>query len=340
MKSFSLVTLCFFTVISGKLFSQIEQSDNAEKIFEKVDIDATFPGGEKAWTSFLIKHLNANVPVDKGAPAGKYTVWIQFIVDKEGNVTALTPLTSQGYGMEEEVMRILKLVPKWSPASQDGRYVKAYRKQPVTFIVEDESFEVKITYGQYIFAGINNPITVYPTKANPENLSVTISQGTITGSDGSYLVRVNNADGAIMTIYNKKKLLGRYSFSVTYPNAADSTNPLIRKEKAENLIWASAGINPEYPGGEKEWTKFLKENVNSSIPISNGAPKGEYTVWIFFLVDKNGQASDWDTISNPGFGMKEEALRVVKKVSSWLPAVQSGQKVKCFKSVAITFKVG
>ncbi|MEQ1678624.1 MAG: energy transducer TonB, partial [Chitinophagaceae bacterium] len=47
-------------------------------------------------------------------------------------------LTNHGYGMEEEAMRVIKKGPKWTPAVQNGRQVKAYRKQPITFQVQGE----------------------------------------------------------------------------------------------------------------------------------------------------------------------------------------------------------
>ena len=79
--------------------------------------------------------LNANAPVDNGAPAGKYTVYVQFIVDREGNISEVKALTNNGYGMEDEAVRVIKRGPKWTPAVQNGRQVKAYRKQPITFVV-------------------------------------------------------------------------------------------------------------------------------------------------------------------------------------------------------------
>ena len=108
-----------------------------ESIFEKVEIEASFPGGDEAWIKFLQSHLDPTVPTRMRAPKGKYTVWIQFIVDKDGKILDFKTLTTNGYGMEKEVIRILKKSPKWKPAMQDGRTVKAYRKQPVTFVVED-----------------------------------------------------------------------------------------------------------------------------------------------------------------------------------------------------------
>lgn len=109
------------------------------KIYEKVEIEAAFPGGVKAWREFLEINLRAATPVYNGAPAGKYTIVMQFVVDKEGNISNIKPLTNHGYGMEAEVLRVLKKGPKWSPAIQDGRPVNAFRKQPVTFQIMNES---------------------------------------------------------------------------------------------------------------------------------------------------------------------------------------------------------
>jgi protein TonB len=102
--------------------------------FRSVEVDAKFIG---SWEKFLYRNLNANVPVDNGAPAGKYTVLVEFVVDLEGNVSDLKALTNHGYGMEQEAIRALKKATKWEPAFQNGQHVKAYRKQPITFVVEE-----------------------------------------------------------------------------------------------------------------------------------------------------------------------------------------------------------
>ncbi len=113
------------------------------KIFNKVEIEASYPGGEAAWRRYLEQNLNAETPVKHKAPAGTYTVVIQFVVDKHGVVSDIRALTNHGYEMEEEVIRLLKKAPRWNPAVQDGRIVRAYRKQPVTFMVLEESRKEK-----------------------------------------------------------------------------------------------------------------------------------------------------------------------------------------------------
>lgn len=105
------------------------------EIFDKVEIEAEFKGD---WVKFLTRNINAQVPSDNGAPPGNYKVIIQFVVDVDGSVSDIKPLTDLGFGMEKEAMRVLQKATKWEAAIQNGRKVKAYRKQPITFQVTNE----------------------------------------------------------------------------------------------------------------------------------------------------------------------------------------------------------
>ncbi|MGH2553680.1 MAG: energy transducer TonB [Chitinophagaceae bacterium] len=194
-----------------------EPESDFDIIFEKVDIEATFPGGDQAWRKYLEKTLKADVPVDHGAPVGLYTTLIQFVVDKDGNISDVKALTNLGYGMEEEVISVIKKGPKWKPASQNGKMVKAYRKQPVTFMVDDESISVIAKKGYTLNAGEDNLVRIEMYKVKDNDLEFNISEGSITRiSEGQFNIRVENAGRIILTIINAKKKneSGRVSFDV------------------------------------------------------------------------------------------------------------------------------
>lgn len=126
-------------VDEGKAIVAAPKDDtDYDQTFTKVEVEAAFPGGASAWAKYVQRSLNANVPIDNEAPSGSYQVVVQFIVDKEGNVSDVKALTNHGYGMEEEAVRVIKRGPKWTPAIQNGRNVRAYRKQPITFIVSEQ----------------------------------------------------------------------------------------------------------------------------------------------------------------------------------------------------------
>jgi protein TonB len=122
----------------GKQIVEEKKEEDENKIFDKVEIEAAFPGGDGKWRQYLERNCNGQVATDNGAPEGTYTTIVQFVVDKEGNISDVKSLTNHGYGMEEEAMRVIRKGPKWTPAVQNGRQVKAYRKQPITFQVTSE----------------------------------------------------------------------------------------------------------------------------------------------------------------------------------------------------------
>jgi protein TonB len=109
-----------------------------EQIFIRVEQEAEFPGGVEGWKDYLQKHLRADVPVKNGAPVGQYEVVVLFIVAKDGSISDVRATTNMGYGMEDEVVRIIKKGPKWIPGYQNGRKVNSYRRQPVIFVVENQ----------------------------------------------------------------------------------------------------------------------------------------------------------------------------------------------------------
>lgn len=119
----------------GKGIIQPKEEKEPEEIKTTVDVPAKFEGN---WIKFLQKNLNANTPVDNGAEPGRYSVVVQFVVDKEGNVSDIKALTNHGYGVEEEAVRVLRKAPKWQPAMAAGFTVKAYHKQVIVFEVTEE----------------------------------------------------------------------------------------------------------------------------------------------------------------------------------------------------------
>ena len=125
-------------VDEGKGVVEVKKEEDENKIFDKVEIEAAFPGGDAKWRQYLERNANGQVATDNGAPEGTYTTVVQFVVDKEGNISDVKALTNHGYGMEQEAIRVIQKGPKWTPAVQNGRQVKAYRKQPITFQVQGE----------------------------------------------------------------------------------------------------------------------------------------------------------------------------------------------------------
>jgi protein TonB len=107
-----------------------KEEEDWNKVFTKVEIESEYPGGKRAWMLFLNRKLRPSNDVEG-------TIVVQFIVDKEGNVSEVQAIS----GPEElraESVRVIKLSGKWTPAIQNGQPVKSYKKQPIIFRLEAE----------------------------------------------------------------------------------------------------------------------------------------------------------------------------------------------------------
>lgn len=105
--------------------------DNSIKDFASVEVLPEFPGGEKAFGSFLSKNINYPPMARENNISGR--VFISFVVEKDGQLTDIKVLRGLGYGTDEEAVRVLKKSPKWKPGIQNGRAVRVQYTIPISF---------------------------------------------------------------------------------------------------------------------------------------------------------------------------------------------------------------
>ncbi len=116
----------------GKGIIEAPKKVDDDVIFTKVEVESSYPGGMPAWARFL--HKNLNYPEDAIEKGVQGPVMIQFIVDKEGNVSDIEVVSGPtDGGLREEAIRVIRKSGKWTPAIQNGRVVKSYKRQPVIF---------------------------------------------------------------------------------------------------------------------------------------------------------------------------------------------------------------
>jgi protein TonB len=90
-----------------------------------------YPGGSEAMNSFIVDHLKYPTLAKDNNVEGK--VIAQFVVTKTGDVTDIKILRDIGSGCGEEVMRVLKLMPKWIPGKNKRKTVDVYLTLPIEF---------------------------------------------------------------------------------------------------------------------------------------------------------------------------------------------------------------
>ena len=145
-------------------------------------------------------------------------------------------------------------------------------------------------------------------------------------------------DMKIAPITNNGKDFG----DIVLPPVEKSAAPGITLKTAETDIPENpiiVQIEAKFPGGSQAWERFLQTNLNTSLPVDNGAPSGSYTVIVSFLVDRQGNVSEVLALNDPGYGTPDEAVRVIKKSKQWIPAIQNGRNVTYRQKQKITFIV-
>lgn len=112
-----------------------KQEEDWDKTFTKVEIESDYPGGIGAWRRYLSKNLVYPPEAQENEVQG--TVVVQFIVDKEGNVSDVQAINGPD-ALKREAERVIKKSGKWTAAIQNGRQVKSYKKQPIVFQLQSE----------------------------------------------------------------------------------------------------------------------------------------------------------------------------------------------------------
>jgi len=138
---YKLFFLAFFIFFSLAVFSQNSLSADSvvsvnDVIWTKTEIEASFPGGGEAWNKFMFRVMKKNIDTltDEGKSG---TCRVKFIVDTTGKVSNVETLNMKGSVLARIVVDAIATGPKWIPAQQNGRRVKAFKEQPATFTIEN-----------------------------------------------------------------------------------------------------------------------------------------------------------------------------------------------------------
>jgi protein TonB len=103
------------------------------------DVIPEFPGGEDSLFAFLSRNIKYPAEAKKADIRGR--VFVTFVVEKDGRITGERILRDIGGGCGEEVLRVIRTMPKWKPGTQDDTPVRVQFNLPVAFELQDEDKE-------------------------------------------------------------------------------------------------------------------------------------------------------------------------------------------------------
>jgi TonB family protein len=113
-----------------KKFS-IEPVDTTVFTVTETEIMPSFPGGDEARLQFLWNNIiYPQSAMERGIQG---TVYVTFVIDKDGSIDDVKVIKGIGGGCDEEAIRVVKLLPKWRPGYQSGKPVRVLFNMPIRF---------------------------------------------------------------------------------------------------------------------------------------------------------------------------------------------------------------
>ena len=117
-------------VVSAPVGPAVEADDD-DRIYEMVEENAQFPGGEEACLKWLSEHIKyPSIAQEKGVQG---RVILNFVVNRDGSIVDVKTLRSPDESLSKEAERVVKMMPKWKPARQGNKTVRSRFNLPVMF---------------------------------------------------------------------------------------------------------------------------------------------------------------------------------------------------------------
>lgn len=104
------------------------------EIFQIVESMPDFPGGDEARMTYLRDNIKYPQIARESSISG--TVYVTFVVEKDGRVTDIKILRGIGGGCDEEAVRVIKSMPRWNPGKQRGKPVRVQFNMPIKFSLQ------------------------------------------------------------------------------------------------------------------------------------------------------------------------------------------------------------
>jgi protein TonB len=118
------------SVVSGPVGPVVEADDD-DRIFDVVEENAQFPGGDEACMKWLQEHIKyPQICIEQNVQG---RVYVGFVVNRDGSIVDVKIIKSPDNNLSKEAERVVKLMPKWKPAKQGNKTVRSRFNLPVNF---------------------------------------------------------------------------------------------------------------------------------------------------------------------------------------------------------------
>ncbi len=360
------------------------------EVFKVVEEMPLFPGCEevaevgkrnlcsqKKLLTFIFE--NIKYPKEAREAGIEGTAVVRFIVEKDGSIADAEIVRSIGWGCDEEVLRVVYLMPNWTPGKQNGKEVRVQYNLPVKFKLDDDSqIDEKRYLGidvppafqgcehlsdkdrqacsykmakQFIAQNVN-----FSEKAVKESISNILLANFTIGADGMVKdveLEQRLGDGCDEEVVRTIKNMPRWTPAEKDGKPTDVVFRGMQLKfdfRSESTVFKVVDEMPLFPGCE-DVAEAGKRNLCSQKKLLTFVYKNikypkeareagiEGMAVVSFVVEKDGSIADAEIVRSIGGGCDEEVLRVVYLMPNWIPGKQGGEKVRVQYNLPVKFKL-
>ncbi len=130
-KNVSLKVALMMLVLLFSFMTSTAQTKKNDMVFDVVEVMPQYPGGPIAMLKYIKENIKYPEQAMKEGIQGRVTV--SFIIEKDGSISDVKAVRSVHPLLDKEAVRMVKSMPKWSPATQNGKPVRVRYNVPVMF---------------------------------------------------------------------------------------------------------------------------------------------------------------------------------------------------------------
>ena len=118
-------------------YSFAQNNDNDSTYFIAFDTPPEYIGGDAERKKFMKE--NIKYPEDILSLGIQGTVYVSFVIEKDGSITNSKILKGISSSADEEALRVMKLMPKWKPAIADNKTIRSQFNMPIKFVIQHDN---------------------------------------------------------------------------------------------------------------------------------------------------------------------------------------------------------
>jgi len=325
-------------------------NSGADEIFTVVEKPAEYEGGIPELMKFISKNLRYPAEARREGVQGK--VFVQFIIDEQGNIISPEVVKGVSPELDAEALRVIQLSGKWTPGEQRGKKVKQRIILPISFVL-----------------GTGNPTTISVGENQPSFGAVMSQMPYTIPADFNGLILIDGKQATTeelraLPVGSVKQIRVTKSTEALTDHGAKGKNGVLEittgsaptlptqfaqiKVEPNDIMYEASGNGLTVPakrfdklaepkGGIQNFLTHISQNLQYPAEARRAGIEG--TVYVRFVVDEQGNLTNPTITKGVSPELDAEVLRLIQNSERWNPAENQGKKFKQSIFLPIRFKL-